>query len=131
VEYSFKHLWQTLARFQVCNLRRVERRRDSRLPAHGNARIHWDADGACVRSEVVSLLGASERGFSFRSTEPFAPGQKMLIEVDQQEFEVVVRHSAPDGREFIIGAEIASTRPSPAGAATVANRSADTASRRQ
>jgi hypothetical protein len=91
-------------------MRRVERRRESRLPAHAAASIRWDVDGECERIEAVNLLESSERGLSFRSREPLAAGQKILVEIEQQKFEAVVRHTAPDGQAFITGAEITSVR---------------------
>jgi hypothetical protein len=87
---------------------RLERRSESRLPAHGPARIHWRVEGEGVRGNAVDLLGISSRGLSFRSYRSLALEQKILVQPDGQEFEAVVRHSAPDGREFIIGAAILS-----------------------
>jgi hypothetical protein len=116
VVHSLKRLWSALARLPGCKVRRVERRRETRLPAHGSARIRWDVKGT-EHCEVVSLLGVSARGFSFRTAQPLSPEQKILVEVEEQEFEAVIRHNAPEGQEFIIGAQILSEQPSAAVAA--------------
>jgi hypothetical protein len=107
VEYSsLKSLWQALT--SSGQEQRGERRRESRLPAHGLARIHWDVEGEGKRTEEVNLLGFSEHGCSFRTAEPLAIGQRILVEGAHGMFVAVVRHSAPDGHEYIIGTEVLS-----------------------
>lgn len=110
VDYtSLKNLWQAVANFRR-EQREEERRRESRLPAHGIACIYWEVEGGSWRSEKVSLLGISEHGCSFRTREALALDQKILIEGGKTlgAIEAVVRHSEPDGHEYIIGTKILS-----------------------
>jgi hypothetical protein len=108
---SLKNLWQVVASFGrgLPGGRRNERRRESRLPAHGLALIHWEVAGEERRTETVSLLGCSEHGCSFRTSESLAPDLKILVQPTDEAFQTqqaIVRHSAPDGDEFLVGAEI-------------------------
>jgi hypothetical protein len=108
VDYtSLKNLWQAVANCRR-EQREEERRHESRLPAHGIACIYWEVEGGSWRSEKVSLLGISKHGCSFRSGEPLALDQKILIEggTTLGAIEAVVRHSEPDGHEYIIGTKI-------------------------
>jgi hypothetical protein len=129
VDYkSLKNLWQVVASFGRGETggRRDERRRESRLPAHGLALIHWEAAGEGRRTETVSLLGFSEHGCSFRTSQSLALDLKILVQATDEAFtavEAVVRHSAPEGDEFIVGAEIVSR----GGEALERNSPADTA----
>jgi len=115
---SLKTLWEVVASFG--RGKRVDRRTESRLPAHGLVSIRRDIAGATA--EPVSLLGISEHGFSFRSALLIAPEQKIVAEPQKsafeafESFEAVVRHVEPDGQEFVIGAEILASdgRPQPA-----------------
>jgi hypothetical protein len=111
---SLKNLWQAVAKFrrdQREERYREERRRESRLPAHGLARVHWDAEGVGKHIDVVGLLGISDSGCSFRTSQQLAPHQQIIIEGTQtalEPVEAIVRHSTPYGHEYIVGAEIIS-----------------------
>jgi hypothetical protein len=105
---SLKSLWEVVA--GLGRGKRVDRRSEARLPAHGLVSIRRAVDGAST--EPVSLLGISEHGFSFRAAHPLAPDQKIVAEPQQGSYEAfealeaIVRHVEPDGEEFVIGAEI-------------------------
>ncbi len=114
MEHSLNHLWQSFFGSWGTSPQPVSRRNETRLPAHGAAVVRRDIKGS--EADAVNLLGVSENGLSFRSELSLAPEQKILVEVGEQQLEAVVRHSAPDGAAFIIGAEIVSGQlePSPA-----------------
>ncbi len=106
---SLKNLWHAVARFR--REQPEERRRESRLPAHGLVRIYWEVEGKTRREDRVSLLGISEHGCSFRTGEALVQDQKIFVDGANEAlapFEAVVRHVEPDGREYIVGAEIIS-----------------------
>lgn len=107
---SLRSLWDV-----VTGSRRdkpVDRRTEMRLPAHGLVSIRRDFEGA--EPEPVSLIGISERGFSFRAASSIPVGQRVLAEPQACAFEVfrpleaVVRHVEPDGEDFVVGAEVVS-----------------------
>jgi hypothetical protein len=112
---SLKSLWEVVA--SLGRGKRVDRRSEPRLPAHGLVSIRPDVEGA--PAEPVSLLGISEHGFSFRAAHPIAPEQKIVAEPQEGAFEVfatleaVVRHLEPDGQEYVIGAEIITSQSQP------------------
>jgi hypothetical protein len=108
-----KSLWQTLAGFRAHAPEHVERRGESRLPAHGLAHIRWEVAGRGEREDAINLVGVSSRGFSFRTSQDLALGQKILVHAEEQEFRAVVRHTEPDGHEFIIGVEVLSGNGDP------------------
>jgi hypothetical protein len=108
-----KSLLQTLAGFRLRKPERLERRSETRLPAHGLAYIRWEVDGEGALRDAVNMLGVSSWGLSFRTARDFALGQKIRVQLEEQEFHAVVRYSAPDGCEFIIGVEIHSRDEEP------------------
>lgn len=102
---SLKNLWHAVTSFR--REQKEERRRESRLPAHGLTRIRWEDERQGSRTEMASLLGTSEHGCSFRTPERFAINQKILVEAIDEgtAVDAVVRHCESDGSEYIVGAE--------------------------
>ena len=117
---SVRGLWEVVASFG--RGMRVERRSETRLPAHGVVIIRQNVEeirwakrskgmtvSEPVIAEIATLLDISTHGFSFRVARPLALEQKFLAGPEGDEcFEAVVRHVEPDGEEYIIGAEFLS-----------------------
>lgn len=109
--------WNPLARLRKAfrqgpaKPKHEERRRDSRLPAHGPVTLVRQIDGS-QRRERVDLIGMSEHGLSFRSVSQLAMNETVRI-TDQSSagYEAIVRHCRPDADAYTVGVQVVRVLP--------------------